>query len=255
MKPYLSTIVVVALLHLPTWVEAATRGDVRVLEASDNMRYTASALAREYILYARYPTKKELRQGLQERLQAFEQEMHEIATSTKDARTRGILKYFALEKERLADLLGKQPDPARAAAMIAFEEGVLEGTQAINQRHTYVPSPEEDMWITTRMMTQMLEAMIAYYGAQKVISDDPELKKKMAANMQRFSEALKRINAYKYEDQALIEARTRINRLWETLGAYLRASDSLSIPLLSAMMARRLEMALETLGNYHSKNQ
>ncbi len=243
-----------SLCMLSGYLSAATRGDVRVLEAADSIRYTSSKLAKEYFLYLQFPQKQRLKTLLKENLKTLESDMHDIAVSTKDPKTKGVLKFFAYEKVQIESLLKQPPTIKGAKEILDFSESFVEGSTAIAKRHEYIPAPEEEMWILTRTMDQILEEIIKYYLAADMIKDDPELKNKMGEAMGRFSRALVTINAYPYADD-LKEVRNNINVLWSTFTIYLDKLDALPLPLIGTLMGEQLETSIDTLGAFHSTNQ
>ena len=235
-------------------LHAATRGDVKVLEATDSIRYNVSKLAKDYLLYTRYPQKSKLPLTLKELLSALEADIHDIAISTKDTKTKGVLKYFAYEKMRIEAMINQKPSDKNAMEVLDFSESFSEGAHSIAKHHFYVPSREEELWIVTRTMTQYLEEIIKYYVAQNIIKDDPQLSIKMQAAKKEFLKNLKIINAYNYTEELKV-TRTYINHLWATLETYLSKGDKLPLPLLATRMGEQLEASIELLGVYHSKNQ
>jgi len=235
-------------------MQGATRGDVKVLEAVDSIRYNSSRLTREYLLYLLYPNKKILRALLEKRFQSLETDMHEIAISTKDPKTKGVLKYFAFEKVRIGEMLKKKPSLQNATALIDLSESFMEGASAIAKRHLYVPAPEEEMWITTRSLDQDIEEILKYYIAHHLIKDDPQLRHKLQNAAAKVKRALIRINEYPYEGE-LKTTRAKLNHLWKTLEIYLAKADKLPLPIVTSLMGDELEASINTLGIFHSKNQ
>ena len=242
------------LAGLLSGMHAATRGDVRVLEAADSIRYNAIRMTREYLLYLIYPKKTALQGSLQKHFEALETDMHNIAVSTKDPKTKGVLKYFAFEKVRIGEMIKQKPSIENAGELIDFSESFVEGASAIARRHLYVPAPEEKMWITTRSFDQEVEEVIKYYLAAHLIKDDPELIHKREAATARIKQMLDVINAYPYTDE-LQPMRARLNHLWETLEYYLGKVDKLPLPIVTTLMGNELESSVDVLGVYHSKNQ
>ena len=233
---------------------AATRGDVRVLEAADSIRHNTSRMSRDYFIYLLYPGKTYYKASLRKRLDALRNDMHDIAISTKDAKTKGVLKYFAYEKVHVEAMIRQKPTVQSAQEILDFSESFTEGASAIARHHQYTPTPEEAMWITTRSMKEDLEEIIKYYLARDVIKTDTALQRKMDAAVERFSQSLKRINQYDYDDD-LRKARRRINVLWKVLQTYLAKLDTYPLPLISALMGDELAASINLLSLYHSTNQ
>jgi hypothetical protein len=252
MKAIASGVVFLVILSLD--MQGATRGDVKVLEAADSIQYNTSRLTREYLLSLLYPEKTILKTLLEKRFQALETDMHEIAISTKDPKTKGVLKYFAFEKVRIGEMLKRKPTLQNATALIDLSESFVEGALAIAKHHLYVPAPEEEMWITTRSLDQSIEEILKYYIAHHLIKDDPQLQHKLQNAAAKVKQALIRINAYPYEGDLKI-TRTHLNHLWQTLEIYLAKAEKLPLPLIVSLMGDELEASINTLGIFHSKNQ
>jgi len=244
----------ILLLSLAPLAHAATRKDVRILEASDSIRYNASKLAKAYLLYLHYPQKRSLHGLLQTPLDDLSDAMHTIATSTRDPRTKGVLKYFAYEKVHMDNLIGQKPSQKGAADVLDFSDGFTEGAAAIAHRHQYTPSPEEAMWILTRTMKEDIEAILEYYLAQSAIKTDPQLRKKMDKIIANFEAALRQVNDYHY-DAKLTKVRDKIKALWHVLRSYLDKEAAVSLPMISTLMGDDLEASLEQLSQFHNANQ
>ncbi len=252
----MKSLLVITLLSviLGGTVYGATRGDVKVLEAADSIRYNVNKLTKDYLLYVIYPHKAALKKGLMDRFRALDENMHDIAVSTKDKKTKGVLKYFAFEKVRIGEILKAGPSVQNAIELIDFSESFNEGASAIARRHSYVPSPEEEMWIATRSLDLGIEEIIKYYVAHDVVKGDGEISKKLRTAQTRFATTLQKINQYDYKGD-LMTTRKQINALWKTLEHYVDKADKLPLPLLATMMGDTLETSIDTLGVYHSKNQ
>ena len=242
------------LIGMVGLTHAATRGDVRVLEATDSIRYNTSKMAKGYLLYLLYPQKKDLKLSLQSPLDDLNEAMHVIAISTKDAKSKGVLKYFAYEKVHVDTLIRQKPSKQSARDILDFSESFAEGAAAIAHRHQYTPTPEEEMWMTTRSMKEDLEEIIKYYLARDVIKSDTELQRKMDKAVEHFVLSLKRINAYDYDDD-LTKTRHKINVLWNVFQTYLAKLDTVPLPLISTLMGDELASSINLLSLYHSTNQ
>jgi len=235
-------------------MEGATRKDVTITESADTIRYNVSRLTREYLLYLLYPKKKTLKQSLLTHLDRLDEEMRTIAITTKDPKTKGVLKYFAYEKVRIEGLMKQKPSRDHVATLMEFSETFTEGAAAIARRHRYVPTPEEAMWIATRLLDQDIEEVIKYYIARRIVRDDPELTRKLTASAAQFRQQLQKINQYDYTGD-LARTRNRLNTLWDTLETYVAKADTLPIPIVVTLMGEALESSIDTLGIFHSKNQ
>jgi hypothetical protein len=244
---------VLLLVTLPSL--AAVRGDVKVLEATETIRYRVNDLTKNYLLYFRFPHKFVFRKKIETDLQQLSKSLQIIAMTTKDSKTKNLLAYFAYEKARIEEILEKKPDADSLAEILAISEGFVEGADAIARHHAYDFNFEEKMFMQTRSMEQRLEEILKYYIAVQVIKNDSQLLKKMNQAMEDFRKKLKLINEYRYDDVATEEARKRLNKTWSVAEKYFVAVKEKSLPLVLNVGAGRIETILAEIGIYHSKNQ
>ena len=250
-----AAVVLALTAGLTLGIQAAVRGDVKVLEATDTIRYRVNDLTKNYLLYYLFPRKTGLKRKLAEDLQQLNKSFREIAVTTKDAKTKNLLAYFAYEKARMAELLNGKPTKQNLAELLLMSETFSEGADAIARHHSYNFSPEEKMFMQTRSMVQRLEEILKYYIAQAILNDDPQLRRKLTRAIHKFDDELAVINQYPYQDQKTLETRQRINMSWKTAEKYLRTEGKSHIPLVLNAGGVHIEGFLNVLGIYHSKNQ
>jgi len=237
-------------------IQAAVLGDVKVLEATDAIRYRINDLTKNYLLYYLFPRKVNLKRRLAEDLRQLNESFREIAVTTQDAKTKNLLAYFAYVKAQLAELMEKRPTKRSLAELVVVSETFSEGADAIARHHSYNFSGEEEMFMRTRSMTQRLEEILKYYIAEAILNDDSQLKKKLLRSIRKFDKELAVVNQYAYKDQKTVEARQGINKSWEVAERYLESSEKKPhIPLVLDAGGTHIEGYLNILGIYHSKNQ
>jgi hypothetical protein len=249
------------ILSLAIWVggmgilHAATRGDVKVLEASDTIKYRINHFAKNYILYYRFPKKTRLRKELERDLEELGKGFQIIAVTTKDIKTKNLLAYFAYEKARIGEILSQQPDRESLDEILQMSESFIEGADSIAKHHAYDFAFEEKMYIQTRSLAQKLEEILKYYMASRIIRNDPELTKKMGRSVADFNKTLRLINEYEYEDRTISKIKERLNRTWNATEKYVTRNSGKDLPLVMNVAAGRIETFLDEIGIYHSKNQ
>jgi len=238
-------------------LHAATRGDVKVLEATDTIRLAADNLAREYMLYTLFPHKRFSRGNLDDELEVLPQSFQDIAEATKDERTKGLLSFFTYQKAR-ADGIVQSPRPTRELAeeMLEMSRSYVEGSENIARHHLYKFSPEEKMFMLTRSMQRHLASLAKYYVARQLFPDDPALSKRIVSEKKRFEMELRKINAYHYKDPEVLEARKTLNTIWKTIRSYWDVNEpGKRLPMILSIATNQMIDLLDTLGAYHSKNQ
>jgi len=245
---------VLALLLLATLPSlAAVRGDVKVLEATETIRYRVNDLTKNYLLLYRFPAQRHLREKLQEDLEALTKSFQEISLTTKDTKTKNLLAYFAYEKARLEEILESKPSKENLQEILGMSEGFIEGADAIARHHAYDFAFEEKMLMHTRSMTQRMEEILKYYLALHLLPDDPQLRQKFQSAVKEFQSHLKLLNEYEYHEDETLRVRERLNHTWGNTSRTLKARDDL--PWVLNVAGRRIETLLERIGIYHSKNQ
>ena len=240
-----------------TFSSAATRGDVKVLEAADTIRSVSDNLAQAYLLYTLFPQKKGLKEKMKSELEALPKGFQDIAVATRDERTRGLLSFFAYQKAR-ADAIVQAPRPSRELAdeMLEMSQSFVEGAESIARHHAYNFSQEEQMFMLTRTMQRDLASLAKYYTAWQLFPDDPSLSQKIKKILEQFEGALKRLNTYPYKDPKMEQVRTTLNALWKTVRPYWeQKTPQGGLPLVLSLATDRMTDLLGTLGVYHSKNQ
>ena len=250
-----AAVVFALMAGLTLGIQAAVRGDVKVLEATDTIRYRINNLTKNYLLFYLFPHKTGLKKRLDEDLRQLNRSFRDIAVTTKDAKTKNLLAYFAYEKARITELLRGKPTKRNLSELLLMSETFSEGADTIARHHAYDFSSEEKMFMRTRSMVQRLEEILKYYIAQAILSDDPQIRKKLLRSVQKFDDELAAVNQYPYRDQETLKTRQRINMSWKTAEKYLRTEGKSHIPLVLDTGGAHIEGFLNILGIYHSKNQ
>jgi len=232
---------------------AAVRGDVKILEATETIRYRVNDLTKNYLLLYRFPAKRHLRQKLREDLEALTRSFQEISLTTKDIKTKNLLGYFAYEKARLEELLEAAPSKESLQEILEMSEGFIEGADAIARHHAYDFAFEERMFMHTRSMVQRMEEILKYYLATHLLPEDAQLRQKLQKAQEEFVSTLKLLNEYEYPEQETVRVRQRLNHTWNNATRALKGSEDL--PLVLDVAGHRIETLLERIGIYHSKNQ
>ncbi|HIP14848.1 MAG TPA: hypothetical protein EYG94_08945 [Campylobacterales bacterium] len=234
--------------------QAATRGDIKVIEASENIRYLSQKLVKEYLFFYKYPEQVEMKNKLEKLLLKMNDDFRIIATTTKDSDTKDILEFLAYSKDQIEQIFNEKPDSEKAALMLDYSETLLEGTDSIASAHMYDFSDEEKMLMRTKKMEYLLERITKYYMALNVGFDNTTNKESMQESINGFEENIKMINAYKYPLKQVRE-QVKMNISWEANKVFFAKSKDLFIPKLMFISVDYLESIVSQIALYHSKNQ
>lgn len=233
---------------------AATRGDIKVIEASENIRYLSQKLVKEYLFFYKYPEKTEVKEELEKILLKLNDDFRIIATTTKDTDTKDVLEFLAYSKDQIEEIFLEKPNSEKVALMLDYSETLLEGANSIASAHKYDFSPEEKMLMTTKKMDYLLERITKYYMARNMGFNNPTNQESMQDAVKEFEENIQNINLYKYPEEQ-VRVQINMNMSWEANKVFFARSDTLFIPKLMFISTEHLENMIAQIALYHSKNQ
>ena len=170
-------IILCTLLALTFVLSAATRNDVLVLEAAEALQENTQSIAREYLLSDRYRENQAYKKALGETLNALSDNIQKISINTDDAKTKGLLSYFATKKAEILEMLNKKADKQAADEIVSISEIFAEGSKSIAKQHAYVFSKEEKMQMLGIKMQTELNEILKYHLAIESNNKDANYKK------------------------------------------------------------------------------
>jgi hypothetical protein len=246
---------ITVLFFLVTLVsQAVTRGDVKVIEASENIRFLSQKLVKDYLFLYKYPSKIEVKDTLNRSLVKLTEDIRIIATTTKDSDTKDILEFLAYSKDQISEIFTGNPDEKKAALMLDYSETLLEGADSIALAHKYDFSEEEKMLMVTKKMEYLLERITKYYVAINVGFGTPTNQDAMQEAIKRFEENIQQVNGYKYPAKQ-VRLQVKLNSSWEANKIFFLKYKELFIPVLMFSSLDYFENIISILALYHSKNQ
>lgn len=235
-------------------VISATRGDIKVIEASENIRYLSQKMVKDYLFFYKNPNKLEIKRELDKTLLMLNDDFRAIVITTKDSDTKDILEFLAYSKDQIEEIFNGVPSNERAALMLDYSETLLEGADSIASAHKYDFSEEEKMFMVTKDMEYLLERVTKYYMALHVGFDSTTNKDAMKEAIKQFERNIEKVNLYPYPSEEA-KQQVKMNIAWEANKAFLAKSDKLFIPKLMLTSINHLENVVANIALYHSKNQ
>jgi len=232
---------------------ASTRGDVKVIEATENIRYLSQKIVKDYLFYTLYP-KKELQENLHNILSLLNKDLRIIAITTKDSDTKDILEFLAYSKDQIEQIIKSKINNENIALMLDYSETLLEGADSIASAHKYEFSEGEKMLMIAKKVNYLLERVMKYYLAIHAGYNTPTNQEQMLLSISGIEESLNILNSYTYP-QKLQLLEDNINEAWDTNEFYLENSKDLFIPKLMLISADYMEKLITEIEIYHSKNQ
>ncbi|RRS30301.1 MAG: hypothetical protein P794_07570 [Epsilonproteobacteria bacterium (ex Lamellibrachia satsuma)] len=242
------------LLGSTLFSEAATRGDVNIIEASENIRYLSQKIVKDYLFLYKHPDKVLVKNELKKILDMLNNDFRIIATTTKDTDTKDILEFLAYSKDQIEQIFAEKPDKEKAALMLDYSETLLEGADSIAAAHKYEFSREEKMIMVTKKMEYLFERVTKYYMALHVGFDNTTNKEQMEKAMIGIEESLLEISLYDYPKE-IKGIQKNIDKSWRANRIFFSKSENLFIPKLMFTSIDYLENITMQLALYHSKNQ
>ena len=233
---------------------AATRGDIKVIEASENIRYLSQKMVKDYLFFYKNPEKKGLKKNLEQTLDKLNDDFRIIATTTKDGDTKDILEFLAYSKDQIEQIFNEKVDKERAALMLDYSETLLEGADSIASAHKYDFSDEEKMLMVTKEMEYLLERVTKYYMALHVGFNNATNKEQMQEAIAKLEENIAQINTYTYPAE-FQEIQLKMNESWKANKSFFDQSDTLFIPKLMFASVDYMEDVVVQIALHHSKNQ
>ena len=241
-------------LGVTLFSEAATRGDIKVIEASENIRFLSQKIVKDYLFFYKNQDKLEVKRGLDRSLDKLNDDFRIIATTTKDGDTKDILEFLAYSKEQIEQIFNEKADKESAALMLDYSETLLEGADSIANAHIYDFSTEEKMLMLTKKTEYLLERVMKYYIAIHVGFNTPTNKEQMKKAINSIEESLVEISLYDYPEEMKI-IQKNLNHSWKKNRAFFNKSDKLFIPKLMFISLAHMEEMIDQIALYHSKNQ
>ncbi len=242
------------LLGIVIFAEAATRGDVKVIEASENIRYLSQKIVKDYLFLYKNPEQRDVKNRLKKELNMLSSDLRVIATTTKDSDTKDILEFLAYSKDQIEEIFNEKPDEEKAALMLDYSETLLEGADSIARAHKYDFSNEEKMLMATKKIEYLLERVTKYYMALNTGFDNTTNKEQLNKAMIQIEENLLKLSIYNYPKE-IKSIQQELDTSWTPTRKFFNQSNTLFIPKLMLISVSNLENIVSQLTLYHSKNQ
>ena len=232
---------------------AATRRDVRLLEASEEIKFISQQIVMDYFYLALNPQKREPAVNLRRSLTQLDEQLRLIATSTKNEDTKDVLTFLAFSRDQIFETISQPYSKENGALMLDYSEVLLEGAESIASNHAYTFSKEEQMLIDVKGMAYLVERITKYYMAFQAGFDDLNNVRQLKEAVDLFEHRLGQIEHYLYRGGSA-EARTTVKRFWSVVKPYYLTLDKSKMPNILYLSAGHLEEILRKLELYHIKN-
>ncbi len=241
-------------LFVTTTLFASTRGDVKIIEASENIRLLGQKIAKDYLYYYKNPKKLNLKEDLEDDIEMLEESIIEIEMITKHKDSKNILDFLSYNKDEIKELLKEEVSKEKSILMLDYGESFLEGANSIAKEHSYAFSSEEKMLMSIKKMEYLLERTMKYYVATTLNIDKKNNFNSMKQSIVDLEKILAIINSYAYP-KILVEEVDKMNDVWQKHRNFLYKSNELSVPNLLLSSEIILKKSIVKIALYHKQNQ
>ena len=241
-------------LFVSTSITASTRGDVTIIEASENIRLLGQKIAKDYLYYYKNSKKLSLKDTLYQDIEILELSILEISTIIKNRDSKNILDFLSYNKDEIKELLEEDVSKEKSILILDYGESFLEGANSIANAHAYAFSKEEKMLMSLKNMEYLLERTTKYYVATILNIDKNNNLNNMKKSIDGVEKILDIINEYDYPTE-LLGVVENMNLVWGKHRSFLFKSNELSVPNLLLSSESILADSVTKIALYHKQNQ
>ncbi|CAA6810137.1 MAG: Nitric oxide-responding transcriptional regulator Dnr (Crp/Fnr family) [uncultured Sulfurovum sp.] len=233
---------------------ALTRGDVQIIEATENIQYLGEKISTNYFLLYKKPNNFILQNKFRENIKQLEKNIEDISKTTKNKKTtKFILQFYVLSLEDIKELILETPNHADAQLMLDASKAFLEGARGIANEHQYESSKEEEMLVRCKELIYLIESVSKYYMAFQIGLKDKEHDKSLSDVIQKINKDLKYISKYPYSQ---VEHRklNQIKNIWSHNQYFFINREEATFPNLLLASNEYIQELLINLEKHHKEN-
>jgi len=235
-------------------LSAATRTDVNVLEATENIRYLSQEITKSYLYLYANPKKKEMKAEIQRMLNELVESIRTISISTSDEDTRNVLEFLIYSKDQIEELVKEKPDKEKAALMLDYSETLLEGANSIAKAHKYAFSESEKMLMKSKRIEYLLERSAKYYMALGIGLGSEINRRQMTEAIKMLEGNLQDLEAYAYPAQ-MQKPLGALRRSWDVTKSIFDRRDKMFVSNLLVLSSSEVESITREFILYHRKTR
>ena len=248
----------ISLLLISTFslsVSAATLSDIKILEASKSIKYLTQNITKNYLYSYIYPDQRPMALTKVKRsIEDLEKNIRTITLNTKKEKIRGILDFFAYEKEQIKILLEAKPTVSSANEILDFSEALTEGAEKIATSVDYNFSFEDKMFLRSKNIEYLVEKLAMYYMVLKSDIDKSTINEKLQQTIRMTEKDMDMIQQYTYP-QALDSKKKGIFKLWSANKHYYESVHTLKLPSIVIISTNGMQHILDQLAIHHAKGE
>ena len=247
MKKIILTLIFSALLF------GSTRGDVKIIEASENIQYLSQKIAVDYLLLYNKQDDTFLKRELEKNIERLKLYSNEIAAMTKSSRSKHVLLYFNYGLGQIKKIINEKKTSENVDKILGYGEQFLEGADAIIDEHKYDYTKEEKMLMLSKKAQYLFEYVTSYYMASKIGVSSDFKKEKIRRAIREIDNILIEANNYNYSKEVK-KSVEQICAIWTTNKTFFTNEEGLYIPHILLHSTQYSQDILAEIERYHKKN-
>jgi len=246
--------ILLLLFGLTVQSSASTRSDVKIIEASENIRYLSQKIAKEY-LYLKYNSKKiNLNYKIKSDMKKLKTNINTININTQNNDSKNILNFLNYTNDEIKFLLNQPLSKNSCKLMLDYSETLVEGANSIQTLHQYEFSNEEQMLMKLKELEYLLERVTKYYISSIMNLNKDRNQKQMQSAILKIEIILTMTKDYPYPRKIKKERRKIVSQ-WKINKNFLNIYTEISIPNLLLISIKSFKNSIHKLKLYHKQNQ
>ncbi len=239
------------LMYMP--LSAATRSDVTLLEASEDIRFISQQIVKDYFYLAQHEGKQEVHKYLEDGVSRLDEKLRAIATVTNSTDTKDILSFLAYSRDQIIETINEPYNIDNAALILDYSEALLEGAESIGHEYSYDASTQEQMLINVKKMRYLIERITKYYMTFQFGIKDLNNIQQIQEAINAFDTAMQELNSYEYSGQSATAVK-KLNTYWPISRKLYLNFDHSRLTNILYISADYLEKTLLEIEYYHTQN-
>ncbi len=231
----------------------STRGDVKVIEASENIQYLSQKIAVDYLLLYNKQDDAFLKESIKRNIKRLKFYVDEISEMTKSSSSKTLLFYFDYSLGEIKNILNQEKSIENVNRILDYGEQFIEGADTIIDEHKYNYTKEEKMLMLSKKAQYLFEYVTSYYMASKIGISSEFKREKMHQAIVQIDKILREVNEYNYSKKIKKDVE-EICTIWTTNKEFLGSKNGVYIPHILLHSTQYSQDILEKIELYHKKN-
>ena len=247
MKKIILTLIFSALLF------GSTRGDVKIIEAAENIQYLSQKIAVDYLLLYNKQGDHFLKKRIEKNIKRLESFANEISEMTKSNSAKAYITYFKQDLDAIKQIINQEKSIENVNQILNYGEEFLEVSDTIIDEHKYNYTKEEKMLMSSKKAQYLFEYVTSYYMASKIGIKNDFNREKMRQAIVQVDEILREVSEYNYSIK-LKKSVEQICTIWSISKGFYDNEGGAYIPHILLHSTQYSQGILEELERYHKKN-